>query len=168
MDHPGAHDLDPAREGADPAALLAEGAGHRALDARLDEREERRREAHLGASPEEALREGRERPLRCGEGDPLVDDEPLDLVEDRRVPRVDVVLAVDAPGAEDPDGGLAALHRPHLDRRGVRPEQKRVATGPAPSTKNVSTSSRAGWSGGKFSDSKLYQSVSISGPSATS
>ena len=39
---------------------------------------------------------------------------------------------------------------------------------PPPFTKNVSTASRAGWSGGKLSDSKLYQSVSTPGPSATS
>ncbi len=34
------------------------------------------------------------------------------------------------------------------------------------STKSVSCESRAGWSGGKFSASKLWKSFSISGPSA--
>ena len=32
--------------------------------------------------------------------------------------------------------------------------------------KNVSCMSRAGWPGGKFSNVKLYSSVSMSGPSA--
>ena len=37
-----------------------------------------------------------------------------------------------------------------------------------PATNSVSWDSRAGWSGGKFSASKLYHSASTSGPSATS
>ena len=39
---------------------------------------------------------------------------------------------------------------------------------PGPRTKNVSCISLAGWSGGKFSASKLNHSASTSGPSATS
>ena len=37
-----------------------------------------------------------------------------------------------------------------------------------PSTKNVSCMSRAGWSGGVLSASKLFHSVSIHGPVRTS
>ena len=48
--------------------------------------------------------------------------------------------------------------------RSTRPD--RAPSGPA--TKNVSCISRAGWSGGKFSASKLYHSASTSGPSAIS
>ncbi len=49
--------------------------------------------------------------------------------------------------------------------RSTRPESA-VPSGAA--TNIVSYCSRAGWSGGKFSASKLFHSASISGPSAIS
>ncbi len=42
-----------------------------------------------------------------------------------------------------------------------------LPSGPVPSIARLSCMERAGWSGAKFSASKLYQSVSTSGPSAT-
>ena len=50
--------------------------------------------------------------------------------------------------------------------RSTTPGRGRAPSGPA--TNIVSCISRAGWSGGKFSASKLYHSASTSGPSATS
>ena len=51
---------------------------------------------------EEHVDEGLERPLEVGEGDPLVDHQPLDLVEHRRVAEVGVA-AVDASRDDHPD-----------------------------------------------------------------
>ena len=52
--------------------------------------------------------------------DALVDDEPLELVEDRGVRRVEVVGAEDLAGAEHVDRRLTVEHRADLHRGGVR------------------------------------------------
>jgi hypothetical protein len=59
--------------------------------------------------------------------------------------------------------------------RRITPDRAELSVPPVPSpasfgpaTNRVSWASRAGWSGGKFSASKLYHSASASGPSATS
>ena len=56
----------------------------------------------------------------------LVDHQPLDLMEHRRVRRV-VVGAVGASRHDDADGRLLDQHRADLDRRGVGPEQQPFA-----------------------------------------
>ncbi len=57
---------------------------------------------------------------------PSSTDEPLDLMERRRVRRVGGVAAIDAAERDDVDGRLLRLHRPDLRRRGLRPEHRLV------------------------------------------
>ena len=69
---------------------------------------------------------------------PLVDGEPLDLVEDRAVRRVGRVAAVDAAERDHVDRRLLRLHHADLRRRGLRAqhvvvveeERVRAASGP--------------------------------------
>jgi hypothetical protein len=68
-----------------------------------------------------------ERGLEVHERDPLVDREPLDLREHRRVRRVEEVAAVHVAGHEHPHRRRVALERAHLHRGGVRAEQHVVA-----------------------------------------
>src|SRR4051794_914095 len=120
VDHPRAAHLDPAGVLAHGAAApVAEEARDVRLDRRLGEGEEVRAEADGAVGPEERAHEREQRPLQVGERDPAVDGEPLDLVEGRRVRRVDRVAAVDAAGRDHVDGRVAPLHRPHLRRRGL-------------------------------------------------
>ena len=63
-------------------------------------------------------------PAQVGERDPPVDGEPLDLVEDRRVRRVERVAAVGAAERDEVDRWLLRLHRPDLRGRGVGAQQR--------------------------------------------
>jgi hypothetical protein len=60
-----------------------------------------------------------ERALEVAHRDPLVDGQPLDLVEDRAVRGVVRVGAEDPAGADDVDRRPAGQHGAGLDRRGV-------------------------------------------------
>ena len=93
-------------------------ARHVDLDARLGEREEVGAQLHLALVAEDRAREREQRPLEVGERDALVDREPLDLVELRRVGRV-VVGAVDAARGDHVERRRRGHHRAHLHRRGV-------------------------------------------------
>ena len=75
---------------------------------------------------EERLQEVVERPLEIAERDPLVDREPLDLVERRRVRRIGRVASVDAAEGDDVHGRLLRLHRPDLRRRRLGAEHRLV------------------------------------------
>ena len=55
---------------------------------------------------------------------PSPDDEPLDLLEHRRVRQVQVVAAIDLTGHDNPHWRLVALHIANLHRRGVRAEER--------------------------------------------
>src|SRR3954468_13835204 len=126
--------IDLARaEDLDPALALAQAAartiGHVALavaveardvdlDARLGEREEVRAQADVAALAEDRVGEAQQRALEVGERDVLVDREPLDLVELRRVRRV-AVAAVRAPRDHDVERRRVRLHRADLHRRRV-------------------------------------------------
>ena len=82
-----------------PSAVTPAGAveaGDVDLDARLGEREEVRPQADLALVAEDRARERQQRPLEVGQRDVVVDREPLDLVELRRVRGVGVG-PVDAP-----------------------------------------------------------------------
>ena len=79
------------------------------------------RSLHLPLVAEDRAGEGEQRALEVGERDVLVDREPLDLVELRRVRRV-VVAAVDAAGDDDVDRRRLQLHRARLHRARVRPQ----------------------------------------------
>ena len=57
-----------------------------------------------------------ERPLEVRERNPLVDREPFDLMEDRRVRRIRGVTPVHATQRGDVDGRLLRLHRADLGR----------------------------------------------------
>jgi hypothetical protein len=126
VDLAGAEDLDPRLAAADRAAravaqeaVLAVEAGDVDLDARLGEREEVRAQADLALVAEDRAGEGQQRALQVGERDVLVDREPLDLVELRRVGRVGVA-AVDPARDDDVQRWRVLLHRADLHRRGVR------------------------------------------------
>ena len=109
VDHPRAAELDPARVPADRAArAVADVAGDVRLDRRLGEREVVRAELRPPLLAEQRLHQQVERPEQVGERDPLVDREPLDLVEDRRVRRVGRVAAVHAAERDDVDRAAAA------------------------------------------------------------
>jgi hypothetical protein len=126
VDLAGAEDLDPRLAAADRAAravaqeaVLAVEAGDVDLDARLGEREEVRAQADLALVAEDRAGEGQQRALQVGERDVLVDREPLDLVELRRVGRVGVA-AVDPARDDDVERRRRGHHRARLHRRGVR------------------------------------------------
>ena len=69
------------------AGAFAEHARHRELDRRLGEREERRQEAGADVRAEQRVDERLDGAEQIAERDALVDGEPLDLVEHRRVAR---------------------------------------------------------------------------------
>ena len=126
VDLPGAEDLDPALALAQRAAravgheaVAAVEAGDVDLDARLGEREEVRAQAHPALLAEDRAGEGEQRALEVAERDVLVDRQPFDLVELRRVGGV-VVAPVAAAGDDDVERRRVLLHRPDLHRRGVR------------------------------------------------
>ena len=81
-----------------------------------------RAEADRAVGPEERAHEVQQRALQVGERDPVVDREALDLVEGRRVRRVDRVAPVDATRRDHVDGRVALLHRADLRRRRLGPE----------------------------------------------
>ena len=119
------------------------------LHARLGEREEVGAEQHLALGAEELAREVLQRALQVAEREAAVDGEALDLLEHRRVRRVQRIAAVDAARADHVHGRRLRLHRAHLDRRGLR------AQADAGETQSVSESAFAGWSSGVLSAVKL-------------
>ena len=126
MNRAGAGELDPARVLALGAAgSLAEDAARRDVGARLDEREERRDEARLRPRAEERGEEFLDRPLQVRHRDAALDDEPLDLVEDRRVRGVDALVAIDTPRRDHSERRSPLLQLPDLNRRGVRAQEER-------------------------------------------
>ena len=74
------------------------------------------------SAPKIAARSASSGALEVGQGDALVDDEALDLVEHRRVGRVGVA-PVDLAEADDVDRRRLLLHHAHLHRRGVGAQQ---------------------------------------------
>src|SRR5665809_119543 len=70
----------------------------------------------LEAATEDLPGEVLETALEVGHRDALVDRETLDLHEAAEVRRVLRVAPVDAPGTDDVDGWLLALHGPDLYR----------------------------------------------------
>src|SRR6266542_560688 len=164
--HPRPGGLDPAGVAARPAALAtAHEARHLDLSPRLDEREERRSEANLPLRPEERAIEGLQRALEVGEGDPLDHGQSLHLVEDRHVLRRDLLVAKDAARHDHVDGRLTRLHGPDLHGRGMRSKQQLGVLGQGEEG-GVHHGSR-GVVGRDVEASKLYHSVSTSGPSTT-
>ena len=117
MHHAGPEDLHPpgllARGAADAPADLAL---HVHFGRGLGERKERRPEPDTRVGGEEAAGERREGRLEVDEGDPLVHGEAFDLLEHRRVGRVERVAAIHLSRDHDADGGRIALERPDLHR----------------------------------------------------
>src|SRR6185295_6737450 len=123
-----------AAENLEPSRLLARAAPRAAaraaadvdLGARLGVGEEAGTQPHLHVA-EERPQHRFERPLQVRERDPLADDEPLELLEHRRVTEIEVVAAVDAPGHDDAHRRRERLHVADLHRRRVRAQQRRGA-----------------------------------------
>ena len=86
------------------------------LHRRLGEREVVRAEAHPALLAEERAHQVEQRPLEVGERDPAVDGEPLDLVEDRRVRRVELIGPERPAGADDVHRQRPRQQRAGLDR----------------------------------------------------
>ena len=63
-------------------------------------------------------------PFQIAHGDVLADDEPLDLLEHRRVRQVQVVAPVHAARRDHAHRRPVRLHVADLHRRGVRPQQR--------------------------------------------
>ena len=76
-----------------------------------------------GLFAEDLLGEVFERLLHVGERNPFVDVEALDLMEDAVGAVGDRLVAEDAARTDHADRRPLALHRAHLDRRGVRAQQ---------------------------------------------
>ena len=122
VDHAAAEDLDVA--GAFAQATAGSGAEHAG-------------DIDLGAGLGEGKNEGRRRMStrikkrrakyracpRVSEADALIDDQPLDLVEHRRVRRV-VVFAIHLARRDDAHRRLLRQHGADLDRRGVRAQDQ--------------------------------------------
>ena len=127
VDHAGATELDPARPaagaarlGAAPGLLAVAGEAEEVgLHARLGEREVVGPHPGAGLLAEHDAHERVERAAQVGHRQALVDGEALDLVEDRRVGRVEVVGAEHLAGGHDVDRRLLLEHRADLHRRGL-------------------------------------------------
>ena len=129
MDHPAAEDLHPAFLSADDATALLHRPADVDLGRGLGEREVGgAHPQHDVVALEEGLEEGLERPFEVAEGDALVDHQPFDLVEHRRVGGV-AVGSVHAAGSDHVERRAMALAGADLHRRGVRPEDARVLAG---------------------------------------
>ena len=127
IDHARAAHLDPSGVLADRAAgAAALEARHVGLHRRLREGEVVRAEADLTVGPVQLAHDVEERPLQVCHGDPLVDHEALELVEDREVSGVDGVAPVDATDREHVDRRPLVLHLVDLRRRGLGTQQRRV------------------------------------------
>src|SRR5215213_6673013 len=105
VDHPAATPLDPARA----VAMLGE--PDVVLGRRLGEREVRRPPAGARVGAEQRPGQLVQRAAQVRHGQPAVDRQALDLVEDRGVRRVELVRAVDAAGRHDVDGRRPGQHR---------------------------------------------------------
>ena len=129
---------------------------------RLHEWEEGGARAHAPPLAEQGSRHGLERAFEIGERDALVDRQPLDLVEDGQVRRVEGLTPVDPTGCHHEDGGgCACIVRICTAEASVR---SRSSGWSGTLTYNESFIVRAGWSTGMFSAWKLCQSSSTSGP----
>jgi hypothetical protein len=119
---------------------------------------EARANLHFRIGLEQLVRERRERAFQVRHRDAVADDEPLDLLEHRRVRQVEVVAAVDLTGHDNPYGRLVALHVANLHRRGVRAEERGRPSEPRDlaGEYRVSCISAAGMLAGMLSASKLW------------
>ena len=79
---------------------------------------------------EERAAELLQHPLQVAHVDRLVDHQPLDLMEHRRVGLVGIA-AVGAAGDDDADRRLLRLHGADLHRRGVGAQQHALARPPS-------------------------------------
>ena len=126
MDHAAAQEFEPAAVLADAAAgAAADDACELELQRRLGEREVVGAPLQRRVRAEERSREVLEGALEVAHRDPLVDAEPLDLVEHRHVGGV-VVAAKRFAGNDHPLRRAANEHAADLHRRGVGPEQPRI------------------------------------------
>ena len=82
-----------------------------------------RKRVRIDSSSNSARDERLDGAEEIGERDAAVDGERLDLVEHRRVPRVERLVAVRAAGRDHVDRRLLRLHRADLHRRRVRAQQ---------------------------------------------
>ena len=109
---------------AEVAALAAAHvAAHVHLAAGLGEGEEVRAVTRLAILAKHALNKVVERALEVAEGDALVDDQALDLVELRQVTGVGRVGTIDGARANHVDGRLLRLHGVNLHARGLGAQQ---------------------------------------------
>ena len=120
--HAGPQNLQPSRAGTDPAPFPpANEALNIHLGARLGEREETGPEPEPCLLSEHLMDKDREHPFQIRKGDSLVHQKSFDLVKHGRVGRIRIP-PVNGARRNNPDGRALLLHRPHLHRRGVGPQ----------------------------------------------
>ena len=85
-----------------------------------------RTEADAGRFAEHPLSKGGKRALQVAHRDAFVHNQPLQLMEQRRVRCVQRIGTVNATGGDDANRRFGVLHRADLDRRGLRTEQNVV------------------------------------------
>ncbi len=115
---------------------------------------------------EEGGEELLQRPFEVRHRDVAVDRQPLHLVEHRRV-RLVVVGAVDPARRDDAARRAVLQHVPDLHRAGVGAQDVRLPVGVRAGQVEGVHLLPAEWCQGMLSASKLCQSVSTCGPSAT-
>ena len=123
VNHAAAEDLDPALALAERAAFtVAAVALDIHLRRRLGEREVMRTETNNRVLAVQLLCEQLENALQVAHADALIDNQTLDLMEQRRVGCVNGVRTVNTARRNNADRRLALFHRADLHRRGLRAE----------------------------------------------
>src|SRR5947209_1553642 len=121
MHHPAAAQLYPACLGADPAArAMTEDACDFELGRRLGEREVRRPQPRVRSGAEVGGGERLDGARKVSERDALVDDQALDLVEDRQVAGIRRLVPIHPAGHHRVDRRPLGFHHPDLHGRRVR------------------------------------------------
>src|SRR5205085_3109918 len=102
VNHAGAHHFDPSRAFANAAAgSIAEHTRDVDFCSGFDKRKEARPQARFGLLAEESFMKAFQRSLQIGERDALIDDQTFDLMEHRRVSRIERIASEYASRTDD-------------------------------------------------------------------
>ena len=112
IDHPGSAELDP--------RSIPEEVD---FDARFGKWKERGAKANRDVIAEVVRREHAEHGLQIRHRDVPIDQQPLHLMEHRKMRRVGVIGTIDAPQRDDSNRRLSILHHANLNRAGLAAKQ---------------------------------------------
>ncbi|SVD29404.1 uncharacterized protein METZ01_LOCUS382258, partial [marine metagenome] len=93
------------------------------LSTRLGEGKETGAESNPGIGTPHRFRKKLENPFQLGEGNILPHHQTFHLVKHRGMARIRLVCTKDLSRGNDTNRGLRSLHRPNLNRRGMRPQK---------------------------------------------